>query len=110
MRKYNVLLNCSKKYQLKKLKSPKNKRKSSFDKLSIPYLAGRLHDEVNELDQELARYRGSVYDYVALRDEAADIANFASMIILHCTKELFRRAWYNFHQRLDYLCSKLSFK
>lgn len=78
MRDYEELLKAGNKAQLEKLKE--NKHKKGFDEISIPYAYGRMKEEMSEL----FKARGTEN----IRLEAADVANFAHMIILKCDKML----------------------
>ncbi len=96
MRDYTALLEAGNKAQLEKLR--KNGHKKSFDMMDIMELFELLDIERLELDQEIYRmstYNGNIVkcfraniDLTKIRHEAADIANFAHMIILACDKEL----------------------
>ncbi len=71
MRAYDELLEAGNRAQLEKLHE--NSHKRGFDSIDLAYALSRIQEEVAELcaadtDQELRR-------------EAADIANFAHMII-----------------------------
>jgi len=80
LRNYQELLKASNKAQLEKLLE--NEHKKGFENTDIFYATGRIQDELGELKEAL--YKG---DMAEVRREAADIANFASMIILRCDKE-----------------------
>ncbi len=87
-RDYEKLLSAGREAQLKKLKQ--NEHKGGFDKIDIPYAYGRIKDEFEELTEVLHRFPW--YDFkdntngyiVEVIDEAADICNFASWLILMC--------------------------
>ncbi len=84
-RDYDKLLKSGNNAQLEKLKE--NEHKKGFDDIDIDYSFRRLHDELRELFSELAE---DVIDYTKVRKEAADIANFAHMIIFKCDQVLDR--------------------
>ena len=86
MRDYDALLKAGNTAQLEKLK--KNGHKCDFADRSIGYLTNRIDDELNELFAEMVINPLEGLDYRAIRHEAADIANFAHMIVLACDKEL----------------------
>lgn len=90
MRDYTALLEAGNKAQLEKLEE--NGHKEGFDDIDISLCEERLKDEVKELDKEIWDEYYEEYfenmDYKKIRHEAADIANFAHMIILACDKEL----------------------
>jgi NTP pyrophosphatase (non-canonical NTP hydrolase) len=81
-RNYDELLNSGIKAQKEKLEA--NSHKRGFDKLSIEYAFGRLQDEFLELFEEM--YEKKQRNLSNIRKEAADVANFAHMIILACDK------------------------
>lgn len=58
---------------------------STFKSHDINFLYHRLVSETVELKNEVDVLK---YDYNKIRNEAADVANFAHMIILACDKEL----------------------
>jgi len=70
--------------QAQREKLEKNGHKKGFDDIDIWKAFCRLRGEVEELDAELS----ANWDCNYIRHEAADIANFAHMIILVCDKEL----------------------
>ena len=82
-RDYKALLDAGNKAQLEKLEQ--NGHKKGFDNLKLPYAFKRLVMEIDELTKE---YCNVVLDFQAIRHEAADVANFAHMIILATDKEL----------------------
>lgn len=95
-RDYDELLSAGQKAQLEKLKE--NDHKSGFDEIDIPQSFHRIKDEYIELGEELFyekqgcsffeyKFKKDI-DFEAVRKEAADVANFAYMIILQCDKEL----------------------
>lgn len=95
MRDYDKLLEAGNKAQLEKLEE--NNHKRGFDEIDLDYAYGRIEDELLELKKELYDlYYGEFpckilkdqYNCVDVRKEAADIANFAHMIILKCDQEL----------------------
>ncbi len=88
MRNYKELLKAGNAAQLEKLKE--NKHKDGFDNIDIYYAYKRLIEEKIELGDELYQPLGrkDFLDYQKIKNEAADVANFAHMIILKCKKEL----------------------
>jgi hypothetical protein len=89
MRDYKELLSAGTTAQLEKLMQ--NEHKEGFDNIDIEYAYRRIEEELKELDFEL--FKDAIegrFDLTAVRLEAADIANFAHMIILKCDKELSR--------------------
>lgn len=85
-RDYKALLEAGNKAQLEKLNLSKNEDKEGFEDLPVGMLTNRINDELEELYDEMPLPR----NYVKIRHEAADIANFAHMIILACDKELLK--------------------
>ena len=88
-RNYKELLKAGNKAQLEKLQQ--NGHKKGFDDIDIDYAYIRLEVEMDELLKELLLFpsskdRKKVYEKI--RHEAADIANYAHMIILKCDKEI----------------------
>jgi len=83
MRDYNKLLEAGNKAQLEKLKE--NEHKEDWESMPFEYKCIRLHEEHHEFTDELIAINR---DYAKIRHEAADIANFAHMIILACDKEI----------------------
>lgn len=87
MRDYVNLLNVGMVRQLKKLKE--NEGKPGFDKIDFNWAYDRIVAETVELHTELyGRPLSEKVDYSAVADEAADIMNFAAMIILECERKL----------------------
>ncbi len=78
-RNYKELLEAGNRAQLEKLYE--NKHKDGWDDISVGYAISRLKEELREL--ALAYHTESTKH---VRREAADIANFAYMIILKCDK------------------------
>ena len=70
------------KAQIEKLKE--NKHKKGFDDIDIMYAFGRLAEEFLELEREIV-FTENIDE---IRKEAADVANFAHMIILRCDQIL----------------------
>lgn len=68
--------------QIEKLEE--NSHKDDWEDMDLQTLFTHLCDEVDELEQEVTQ-NGT---FLALRREAADVANFAHMIIALCNKEL----------------------
>ena len=85
-RDYDALLKAGNQAQIEKLK--KNEHKKGFDNIGFTYGFIRLTEELKELEEELICLKHGLNNYETLRSEAADIANFAHMIILACDKEL----------------------
>lgn len=86
MRDYYKLFLAGQIAQLEKL--TKNEHKRGFDEVTVQYAFARLAGEMSELTEEITQlflYNG---DYSAIRAEAADVANFAHMLILACDKEM----------------------
>ncbi len=83
MRDYSKLLDAGNAAQLEKLLQ--NEHKRDFENIDLYYALGRLHNEWEELADELLL---NDLDYKAIRHEAADIANFAHMVVLKCDKEI----------------------
>ena len=96
MRDYTALLEAGNKAQREKL--GQNWYKEGFDDIDIEYATNRIKDEFEELTNEIwiisyamgctNYWHKENKDYKKIRHEAADIANFAHMIILACDKEL----------------------
>ncbi len=93
-RDYDELLKSGNNAQLEKLKE--NEHKRGFEDIGLYYAFKRLDEEYEELKCELydfssfGRIHKNTFDFSAIRKEAADIANFAHMIILKCDQELER--------------------
>jgi len=87
MRDYSNLLDAGVAAQLEKLKE--NEHKKGFEDVDIYYVYRRIHDEYRELGEEIFydKFQNNI-DYNKVRREAADIANFAHMIIVKCNQEL----------------------
>lgn len=87
-RDYDELLQAGNKAQLEKL--IENEHKDGFDDIDIEYALDRLLDEYIELRKEIKSLNDSTSKiwHRRIRHEAADVANFAHMIILRCDKEL----------------------
>jgi hypothetical protein len=77
MRNYEKLIESGNKAQMEKLRE--NEHKRGFDNLDVRYSNRRIKEEQQELDHAIA-----IGDLEAIRREAADIANFAHMIIYRC--------------------------
>jgi NTP pyrophosphatase (non-canonical NTP hydrolase) len=83
MNSYNELFEAGNKAQLEKMEL--NNHKTGYDNIYINYGYDKIEEELNEL------YNAIHYgkkDYQAIREEAADIANYAHMIIYKCDKEI----------------------
>ena len=86
-RDYDGLLKSGNKAQLEKLKE--NENKCGFDKVDIFYATQRIADEQFELAVEVNNQMKNEKERLkSIRSEAADVANFAHMIIYRCDKEL----------------------
>ena len=87
MRNYDELLKAGTGAQLEKLLE--NPEKSGFDNINIEYALDRILDEFIELRDAIRKTGIPPITHLQLiRREAADVANFAHMIILRCDKEL----------------------
>ena len=82
-RDYKKLLDAGNAAQLEKLQQ--NGHKKGFGNIDLNYAMKRIDNESHELFCEIAMMDK---DYKAIRHEAADIANFAHMIILKCDQIL----------------------
>lgn len=88
MRDYNELIEHGSKAQIEKILDPKNVDKGDFS-ISLEYGLKRALDEWIELKTEIESFSGSSLEYYnRIRLEAADLANFAHMIIMHCDNEI----------------------
>ncbi len=87
-RDYKRLLREGKKAMKEKLKE--NDHKCGFDVESINILFKKLQAKVYELQDEL-QVQPKLYDLKAIRHEAADVANYAFMIILKCVQLMYRQ-------------------
>ena len=83
MRDYTALIEAGTAAQLEKLEQ--NGHKEGFDNININYALKRITEEYVEAYQETHE---SIIDYSKVRHEAADIANFAHMVILACDKQI----------------------
>lgn len=79
MRDYEGLLRAGNQAQLEKLKE--NSYKKNWDDMNGWYAIGRMNEEIRELAEAYARR-----DYREARREAADVANFAHMVVVLCDK------------------------
>jgi len=84
-RDYNLLLKEGRKAQIEKLKE--NDHKCGFDTERVEILFQKLIVETLELRVEVYALKR---DWKKIRREAADVANFAFMIILKCVQMLYR--------------------
>lgn len=89
MNKYKQLFNEGNKEQLEKLKQ--NEHKSGWDDIDIKYAFERLSHERDELLLKIKNYNiGTIHQTKIglneIKEEAADIANFAHMIIYKCNR------------------------
>jgi len=80
-RDYKFLLQEGLKAQVEKLRE--NDHKCGFDTEQLQILFNKLLREVEELHAEIFTLPR---DYKKIRREAADVANFAFMIILKCVQ------------------------
>ena len=95
-REYTPLINAGVAAQLEKLRE--NEHKRGFDDIDIEYANTRLSDEMEELTKELYEvsdgggctlfFRKENRDFSKIRHEAADIMNFAAMIVLKCDQNM----------------------
>jgi len=88
-RDYQKLLQSANTAMLEKLK--KNDHKSGFDNIDFIYALDRTFKEWLELRDAMMKglYKKEIISEV--RAEAADVANFAAMIIYRCDNELNRK-------------------
>lgn len=87
MRDYDNLLSAGNKAQLEKLEE--NPHKRGFDNIKLEYAHTRIKEEMAELNIEINGYPHSqTIDWQKVRREAADVANFAHMIIFKCDQEI----------------------
>ncbi len=82
-RDYDSLLKAGNEAQIEKLKF--NEHKKGFENINLEYAVDRLYQEVEELHDCFVFDDTNFFD---IRHEAADIANFAHMIIYKCNQEL----------------------
>jgi hypothetical protein len=80
-RNYTALIESANKAMLEKLKE--NEHKNGWDGIDIGYTTKRIFDEYLELCKEVG-----IRNTREIRREAADVANFAAMIIYQCDKKL----------------------
>ena len=86
MRNEKELLEHGNEAQYERLIDPKNNLKGDFpEKMSELY--HYLQKEVIELKHEIEPKERN-RSFIRIRDEAADVANFAHMIILSCDKRI----------------------
>lgn len=64
-----------------------NAHKDDFNTLKVDELFALLEDEVEELAEEVHKWRNGECELIDLVLEAADVANFAHMIILKAEEE-----------------------
>jgi hypothetical protein len=81
------LLFAGNKAQMEKLMDKKNIAKGGWGEMTIWELFCRLKDELEELEVELVQLNPN-FEYQRIRLEAADMANFAHMIIQRCDREI----------------------
>ena len=86
MRDIDELIKAGVRAQREKLEA--NNHKKPFTGLSYEFLFNRLVDEVKELREAFEANDVDEKGYRNIRHEAADVANFAHMIILKCDKIL----------------------
>lgn len=82
-RNYEKLLESGNKAQLEKLLL--NEHKKGFEDIDLDYAMNRIYQEIEELHEA---HLFNDKDFSAIKKEAADIANFAHMIIYKCDQEL----------------------
>lgn len=88
-RNYRKLLKSGNKAQLEKLK--KYKHKSGFDAVSVDAAFNGIVEEFEELSIEVRHRDRSGFKSRSMdkiREEAADVANYAHMIILACDRKI----------------------
>lgn len=83
LRDYDALIRACNNAMLEKLHE--NNHKSDFDDVNIAYAISRIHQELGELEEAKADQ-----NIQEIRREAADVANFAAMIILRCDGYLYK--------------------
>lgn len=86
-RDYEKLIESGNKAQLEKLLQ--NEHKPGFEDIDIVYAYKRIKQEESELFWEIFNGKENV-DFSKIRHEAADIANFAHMIIYKCDQEIIK--------------------
>lgn len=86
MRDYDSLIDAGNKAQIEKLEE--NSHKKGFENINLSYAFHRLQEEMDELSNEIYDNLESGGRIEEIRREAADIANFAHMIIYKCDQEL----------------------
>lgn len=87
MREYDKLLESGNRAQLEKLYQ--NRHKNGFDTIMIIDATRRIKEELEELEEVACNHEKRDYpNFSNIRHEAADIANFAHMIIYKCDREL----------------------
>ncbi len=86
MRDYKRLFDAGNAAQLEKLRQ--NEHKKGWDSVTFEYAYFRLIEEVGELSEALRAQEVNPEGYKNIRQEAADVANFAHMIILKCDEAL----------------------
>ena len=86
MRDYDTLTAAGIKAQFEKLRE--NEHKTDWKDLSFEYLFNRVVDEVKELREAFEEPEVNEAGFKAIRNEAADVANFAHMIILKCDQKM----------------------
>jgi NTP pyrophosphatase (non-canonical NTP hydrolase) len=82
MRDYKALLEAGNKAQLEKLKQ--NEHKKDFESVTFEYAYNRLVEEMIELKEAFSVQEVNNEGFKNIRQEAADVANFAHMIIYRC--------------------------
>ncbi|RKX92186.1 MAG: hypothetical protein DRP59_06120 [Spirochaetes bacterium] len=85
LRDYKKLLKSGNKAQMEKLKARESKGEFSKELLDLLYY---LREEVLELEKEVVGKRMDFEAYAKIRLEAADVANYAHMIIGVCEEEM----------------------
>lgn len=85
IRDYDGLLKSGNRAQMEKLQQ--NGHKRGFDDIDIPYAKERILEEWSELAKAINE--GQPLEEV--RSEAADVANFAHMIIYVCDRKILEK-------------------
>lgn len=86
-RDYDLLLKAGNKAQMEKLTLHRCKIKGAWDCITLNELNELLKKEYKELQDEFKHYIITDYEddqYKRIRSEAADVSNFAHMIIEKC--------------------------
>jgi len=86
MRDTQALLDAGNRAQLERLNDPKNHKKGDFE-TRIGFLFNLLYGEMVELRTEVVD-NCLTETTSRIREEAADVANYAHMIIASCDKKM----------------------